>query len=784
MRAIRNTTIHLLTLPLFLLIVWAGTILAPRPSVGIYWDPSSGTVYQVDVVHILPEMVRQGDRIISGNGLSPAQIYNLDGKVIGDQILFEMEREGNIFSVPILVSHPSLWLTIERLIPLVIALGFLLAGNAAFAYYRYGHLSTLFHLICLGAAGSLACGSITSFGPVWTRAAFQVGSLCTLALLILLHLFFPEPIVHRGVRLTGFLLIGSTLSLALVFGIGSLMVPSILKASVLRWLPLVLLGAGIVFIAIALARAYQISSTAITRHQAGSIVFSGLIGFLPPLIFSLIPHLFVGYPLITYGTSFASLIFIPIGYGYSILRFRLLGTEKTVHRGATNALMLILLGGVFSIWYLLSTRLLSTEIAHSPFWLLVTAIMLSVLTNKAYQTLANFANRVLYGGWYDYRSVVDSVSLSFNVKDIDEETVGATLCRVIGKSMRLEYAGLLLPDQSMFTYLYEHAIQNHQVGHDLWPSILECLETIDAKKRFIIPVCQTLTNSPELQLVGGDLRAKHLIPLHGKSDQILGLLLLGTKLDGQELGKTDIEILRVIVQQSQMILENARLLRECQQHINMISRLHMQVIRSREAERKRLARDIHDMVIQTLIGINLKIHGMAQRLGNIREEDLFSRQADVQQVIQDLRKICTELRPANLDISGLASAIQSRAAEIEQDADFQILFLFEGNEDQEICEESKICVYRFVQESLINVQKHAQAKSVQVWLSITSETVSAKVVDDGNGFSVPSNLNYLTDEKHFGLVGLKEQVEAAKGTLQVNSKPGEGCAISAQVPVG
>ena len=102
---------------------------------------------------------------------------------------------------------------------------------------------------------------------------------------------------------------------------------------------------------------------------------------------------------------------------------------------------------------------------------------------------------------------------------------------------------------------------------------------------------------------------------------------------------------------------------------------------------------------------------------------------------------------------------------------------------KEICEESKLCVYRFVQECLLNVQKHARAEIVQLWVCITSETVTVNIVDDGVGFIVPTNLNFPATEKHLGLVGIKELVEAAKGTMQVVSKPGEGCTVSAQVPV-
>lgn len=783
MKVLRNTTLHLLSLPVVFLIVWSGSNLILRPSLGVFWDASTGVVYQVDLADPLSEEVHQGDRVISGNGLSPALVYNLDGKSIGDVIFFQFEREGNVVTVPLEVVGPTIWLMLDRAIPLVIAFGFLFAGNFVFAYFRRGHLSTLFYLFCLFAAVSLASGALSAIGPAWTKPVFQIGSLCTLVLLIHLHLFFPVPVSNRVAKCSGFLLVGVTLTLAIFYGMDGLFQPTFLSVTIFQWLPLILICVDILFVVIILERAYRKSETAIARNQAGIIIFSGLIGFFPMLSFSLIPHMIAGYPLISYSISFLSLLFIPVGYGYAILRFRLLGTERTVHRGATNALLVILLGGVFSIWYMLSIKLLSAEIAHSPFWLLCTVLLLSILTNKAYQKLESFANQVLYGGWYDYRSVVDSVSLSFDVKAINEETIGETLCRTIGKSMRLEYVSLLLPDQNLFTYLNGQAIHINQTDCDLWPIMLACLESTDAQKRFIVPVCKTLRDSQDMRIHGGDQRAKHLIPLHGKGDQILGLLLLGTKLDGQELGKGDVEILRVIIQQSQMILENARLLRECQQHINMISRLHMQVIRSREGERKRLARDLHDVVIQMLIGINLKIHSMENELANIKEEDMTARQAELQQVIKDLRQVCTDLRPANLEISGLVPAIQSKAAEIEQQAGFRVSVLLEGNEEQEICEESKICVYRFVQESLLNVQKHAKAKIVHLWVQITSETITVNIVDDGIGFPMPTNLDCLVEEKHFGLVGLKELVESVHGTMQVSSKPGEGCAVFVQIPV-
>ncbi len=165
--------------------------------------------------------------------------------------------------------------------------------------------------------------------------------------------------------------------------------------------------------------------------------------------------------------------------------------------------------------------------------------------------VANFAKQGTLCGWYDYRSVVDSVSLTFDIKNVNEETVGETLCRTIGKSMRLEYASLLLPDQNLFTYLNGQAVHINQTDCGLW---LLCLLVwnLQIPKAIYCSCVQNAKDSQDLRIYGADQRAKHLIPLHGKGDQILGLLFLGTKLDGQELGKGDVEILRVIINRARL----------------------------------------------------------------------------------------------------------------------------------------------------------------------------------------------------------------------------------------
>lgn len=598
-----------------------------------------------------------------------------------------------------------------------------------------------------------------------------------------LHLFFPVRINHRYGKMAGLLLVIFSTALALIYLLGSIFQTGILQANLFRWIPLFILGLDFSAILVTLVYAYRKSQTAIERYQAGVIVFSGLLGVLPLLSLSLIPQLIAGYPFLPYNVSFISLLFVPVGYSYAIRRFQMIGTNKTVNRGAAHTLILLSLAGMYSIWYALSFRFISPSIAHSPIWMLCTSVLLAILTTKFYRTCLNFVNRMLYGGWYDYRSVVENVSLSLNSAEVDNQAIGATICQVIGRSMRLEYADLLLADHIAFTYADNLPVYSRHLDPGKCSQIMARIDSLDINDEMFISRRNDTEAELFTEITENEKRPQYLVPLRGKGKRTLGILVLGRKCDGENLDTEDLGILKVVVHQAQVTLENVRLLEEAQEYLDKIGRLHRQVIRAREEERKRVARDLHDLIIQPLVGINYKVAGMRVDLKNLVESDLITTQSDVRQLIGTLRQICSDLRPSSLDVLGLTAAVQSRVAEIEETAPFQIRVLIEGNEDQEIPEEVKLSVYRFVQESLLNVQKHAGADHVELWMQITSEMIVVTVTDNGRGFLVPDRLVDLTQGKHFGLVGMKELVESVNGNLQVTSKPGEGCILTVQVPI-
>jgi signal transduction histidine kinase len=107
----------------------------------------------------------------------------------------------------------------------------------------------------------------------------------------------------------------------------------------------------------------------------------------------------------------------------------------------------------------------------------------------------------------------------------------------------------------------------------------------------------------------------------------------------------------------------------------------------------------------------------------------------------------------------------------------------EGNEEHDMPEDVSLCIFRVLQEALLNVQKHACAGQVNVRLCINPEEVGLSVEDDGQGFTAPLRLGQLTGSGHFGLVGLRERLTQVNGKLAITALSGRGTRLEAHVPL-
>jgi signal transduction histidine kinase len=201
---------------------------------------------------------------------------------------------------------------------------------------------------------------------------------------------------------------------------------------------------------------------------------------------------------------------------------------------------------------------------------------------------------------------------------------------------------------------------------------------------------------------------------------------------------------------------------------------------AREDERKRIAREIHDELCQTLTGIKLEVDWAVQRCRKEPERvhERLSQLADIiDQAFVSLRRISADLRPEALD-SGLLNAVRWQADELQRTASLDCNLELP---DDEIDLESRqsTAMFRILQEALTNVVRHAGARSVDIRVHQDAEQVVLEVSDDGCGITDDATQNPGT----FGLLGMTERARLAGGTLSVQGRPGGGTTVIARLPL-
>jgi len=202
------------------------------------------------------------------------------------------------------------------------------------------------------------------------------------------------------------------------------------------------------------------------------------------------------------------------------------------------------------------------------------------------------------------------------------------------------------------------------------------------------------------------------------------------------------------------------------------------VVAAQEAERRRLALELHDETGQALTSIllGLKAIGSAKT-----KEEAVRAEADVRglvvQALQDVRALAVELRPSALDDFGLGPALERLAYTFAERSG--IATSVEAVPGERLPSEIETTLYRVVQEALSNVVKHSGATQVSVIVARRGGSVAAIVEDDGDGFA-PDDVR----EDALGLLGMRERLALVGGTLEVESAPGAGTTVAAQVPVG
>lgn len=201
-----------------------------------------------------------------------------------------------------------------------------------------------------------------------------------------------------------------------------------------------------------------------------------------------------------------------------------------------------------------------------------------------------------------------------------------------------------------------------------------------------------------------------------------------------------------------------------------------------EEERRRLARELHDETIQSLIALNQQGQLAQMALdGHPALDQLTVMQAMTAQMIDDLRRLTRDLRPIYLEDLGLVPALDMLARDTSTILNIPVEFEISGS-DHRLRPEVELALYRIAQEALNNIARHARASRVLVNLDFAQKVVTLKVIDDGCGFDVPESPAEMAPVGHFGLLGMQERAELVGARLTIESTTGQGTKVNVILP--
>ncbi len=228
-----------------------------------------------------------------------------------------------------------------------------------------------------------------------------------------------------------------------------------------------------------------------------------------------------------------------------------------------------------------------------------------------------------------------------------------------------------------------------------------------------------------------------------------------------------------------------RLLKESKGLQKQLTRLPRLLLSAQEEERKRISRELHDMIAQTLTGINLSLEYLsAEAEHNVEDfrKKLPIAHMMVSKAVDMVHNFARELRPAVLDDLGLVPALRTFLRDLTTRTGIRAELTVKAFADR-LEPVRRTVLFRVAQEALNNVTRHAGATHVEVRIRGSVGGVSIIIQDDGKAFEVARVLR-STAGKRLGLLGMRERVEMVGGKLEIKSARGQGTTVTAKIPLG
>jgi len=263
---------------------------------------------------------------------------------------------------------------------------------------------------------------------------------------------------------------------------------------------------------------------------------------------------------------------------------------------------------------------------------------------------------------------------------------------------------------------------------------------------------------------------------HG--DELIGALISTFTQQPRILPEDELALLRGLADQASSAIENAELFEQVRAGRERQRKLAKSLVDIQEAERRHIAKELHDHLGQLLTGLQFMLETTKNQASGKQRSNLEEIQSSVTDIIEQVREMSLNLRPSMLDDLGLVPTLEWHFERFTRQTGIRINF-----QSDEILSrfpaEIETAAYRIVQEALTNTARHARVQSVFVGLAIQQDTLWLEVMDQGRGFDAST----ISEMPSSGLGGMKERAELAGGYLLIRSVLEQGTQVIAALPI-
>jgi signal transduction histidine kinase len=262
----------------------------------------------------------------------------------------------------------------------------------------------------------------------------------------------------------------------------------------------------------------------------------------------------------------------------------------------------------------------------------------------------------------------------------------------------------------------------------------------------------------------------------------IGIILVGT-FHPRQITEVDLWLLQVVAHRAVSLIEHARLLEQIRAGRERAQVLSQQLMEAQEAERRHLARELHDEIGQALTAVKINLQAVQRALGESAAQPRLEESVTiVDRALQQVRNLSLDLRPSLLDDLGLVAALRWYVDRLAQRTGFVAEFVADPPGIRAPANLETAC-FRVAQEALTNVVRHARAHHVRVELLQHDTELHLLVRDDGIGFEVAAARQRAARGGSLGLLGMQERVLLIRGRIDIQSVPGQGTEIRIRLPL-